>query len=126
MIVGVGIDVVDTSRMQALIERHGERFEKRVFTPSEISYCRGKKHPFLHYSARFAAKEAAVKALGTGFGQGIRLTDISIENDGNAPRILLRNRAQEIADELGVSRFHVSLSHERSAAVALVVLEASG
>ncbi|MFY9398401.1 MAG: holo-ACP synthase [Desulfomonilia bacterium] len=126
MIVGVGIDIVDTSRVQSLIERHGERFERRVFTPAEISYCRRKRHPFPHYSARFAAKEAAAKALGTGFGRGIRFTDIAIENEGDAPRIVLRNRAREIADELGVSRLHVSLSHERSSAVAMVVLEAAG
>ena len=68
-----------------LIERHGERFERRVFTPAEISYCRRKRHPFLHYSARFAAKEAAAKALGTGFGRGIRFTDIAIENEGTPP-----------------------------------------
>ena len=126
MIVGVGIDIGDTSRVQSLIERHGERFERRVFTPAEISYCRRKRHSFPHYSARFAAKEAAAKALGTGFGRGIRFTDIAIENEGDAPRIVLRNRARESAYELGVSRLHVSLSHERSSAVAMVVLEAAG
>lgn len=123
MIVGVGIDVVDASRIHALLERYAERFQQRVFTRGEIRYCRARANPGLHFAARFAAKEAAAKALGTGIGQGIRFRDIEIVLDRGIPRILFHNRAREYADDIGVSAAHVSISHERLTAVAVVVLE---
>jgi len=123
MIAGVGIDVVDVTRIDALLEKYAERFQQRVFTQDEILYCRARSNPGLHFAARFAAKEAAVKALGTGIGQGIRFRDIEIALDRGVPRILFHNRAREYADDIGVSAAHVSISHERLTAVAVVVLE---
>ena len=123
MIVGMGIDIVEVSRIRALLERHGERFEQRVFTPGEIRYCRAKADAAQHFSARFAAKEAAVKALGSGFGQGIRYTDIQIEHDEGIPQVVFHNRARQIADSLGVSAVRLSISHERTMTAAAVILE---
>ena len=82
MIAGVGIDIVDVPRIDALLEKYAERFQQRVFTQDEILYCRARSNPGLHFAARFAAKEAAVKALGTGIGQGIRFRDIEIVSAG--------------------------------------------
>ncbi len=126
MITGVGIDVVDVSRIEALLEKYGERFQKRVFTREEIRYCSGMANPCLHFAARFAAKEAAAKALGTGIGQGIRLRDIEVVAAQGAPRVLFHNRARKYADDIGVSGVHVSISHERLMAVAMVILEKEG
>lgn len=124
MIAGIGIDIVDVGRIEGLIRRHGERFLRRVFTPGEVEYCGGKKHALsLHCSGRFAAKEAFVKALGTGFGQGITYTDIEVAAGHQAPEIILHNRAREIAEARGISRVHLSLSHERLYATAVVILE---
>jgi holo-[acyl-carrier protein] synthase len=124
MIIGIGIDIVDVARIDALLKKYGERFQQRVFTRDEIAYCCGKGNPSLHFSARFAAKEAAVKALGTGFSKGIRFTDIEIGHAGAALQVLFHNRARELADILGVSAVHASISHERLMAAAVVILEA--
>lgn len=123
MIIGVGIDIVDAGRISALLNKHGERFQQRVFTREEILYCRRMRDPSLHFSARFAAKEAAAKALGTGFSKGIRFIDIEVSHTGGTPKILFHNRARRIADDLGVSSAHVSISHEHLMAVAIVILE---
>ncbi len=123
MIVGVGIDIVDVSRIEAILERYAERFQQRVFTREEVRYCSGKGNPGLHFAARFAAKEAAAKALGTGIGRGIRFRDIEIVPARGVPKIFFHNRAREYADDIGVSAIHVSISHERLSAVAVVILE---
>lgn len=123
MIVGVGIDVVDVSRIEALLERYAERFQHRVFTREEIRCCMARSNPSQHFAARFAAKEAAAKALGTGFGRGIRLRDIEVAAVQGVPRVLFHNKARQCADGLGVSAVHVSISHERLTAAAVVILE---
>ena len=124
MIVGVGVDVVETRRIQRALERFGDRFLERVFCPSEIDACFKKRNPVPGLSARFAAKEAFSKALGTGFRNGIRLIDICVEQDQlGAPSIFVNGVAREFLKKLEVSRVHVSLSHERSYAVSVVILE---
>lgn len=126
MITGVGIDIVDTARIGALAEKHGERFLRRIYTEAEAAYCRGKSDPAPHLSARFAAKEAAAKALGTGIASGVRFRDIEVLADGGPPRLALHNRAGELARKMGVARAHLSLTHERGISAAMVILEGDG
>lgn len=125
MVLGTGIDLVAVERIRRLIERHGQRFYGRVFTAGEIEYCAGHRDPAPHYAARFAAKEAFLKALGTGLSQGTSLKEIDVVRGelGN-PQIVLHGRTAEIAEERGVRRLHLSLSHSSGYAVAQVVAEA--
>jgi holo-[acyl-carrier protein] synthase len=124
VILGVGVDVVETARVERASGRHGGRFVARVFTEAEAAYCRGMKRAAEHLAARFAAKEAAAKALGTGFGRGFGLRDIEVERDASGrPALRLHRGARALAERLGVGRVHVSLSHSRDLAAAVVVLE---
>ncbi len=124
MIVGVGIDVVEIKRLERAIERFGDRFLQRVFCFNEIETCLKKTDPYPGLSARFAAKEAFSKALGTGFRNGLRLTDICVKQDQlGAPYLFLKGAAQRFLNKMGISKVHVSLSHERSFAVSVVILE---
>lgn len=122
MIAGIGVDIVEISRIRALYERYGERFLKRAFGPEEIRHCIGRIDPSASLAARFAAKEAFVKALGTGMTSGIRFVDIQVTG-ARPPRIELYGKALELADGMGVRGVHVSLSHERTHAVAMVIVE---
>lgn len=123
MIVGVGTDIVDISRIASLHVKYGDRFLSRIFTSAEATYCVGRHNTPQHLAARFAAKEAAMKALGTGFASGIRFTDIEVCRDQGSPRVLLYKRALELSENLGVSRIHLSISHDKLYAVALILLE---
>ncbi len=124
MILGTGIDIIEVWRIEEAVRRHGDRFLDRVYTTTERSYCDALASPALHYSARFAAKEAFSKALGLGIAQGMAWQDIAIRNDARgAPRLELFGRAAQLAADLGVSAAHVSLSHSQSVAAAIVVLE---
>ncbi len=124
MIVGAGIDIVATARFRDVLERQRERFVERVFTAAEQDYCRAHRNPVPHYAARFAAKEAFLKALGTGWAGGIRWLDIEVlRGRGAAPSIRLHAIAAQIAAEKLVRSIHVSLSHSDDAAVATVILE---
>ena len=124
MIVGTGVDIVEIDRMAGILERHGERFCSRVFTPTEIEYCRSSAHPAESFAARFAAKEAALKALGVGWQRGTRFTDVHVSNDDlGAPHIELHGRAREISRELGVQKMHITISHDHNYAVAQVIAE---
>ncbi len=123
MIRGIGLDIVDIARIAELYQRHGERFLKRVFTEREIAYCMTKSDPAPSLSARFAAKEAASKALGTGIAEGVLFKDIEVLKEGTRPVIALHNQARERAEGMGVSFIHLSISHERSYAAAVVVME---
>lgn len=124
MIIGAGIDIAETKRIEQTLEKHGDRFRNRVYTPDEIAYCERFRNKVERYAARFAAKEALFKALGTGWGAGIRWRDVEITHlPSGKPELALRGRAQEIARELGISRAAVSLSHANAYAVAQVVLE---
>jgi holo-[acyl-carrier protein] synthase len=124
MILGTGVDIADTSRIEHGIARHGERFAKRVFTQGEIAYCERFKNRGERYAARFAAKEAAFKALGTGWGEGIRWLDVEVVHQPSGkPELVLTGRAQEIARELHVTRMSVSISHSDRYVVAMVIFE---
>lgn len=124
MIVATGIDIVEISRIEEAFAKHGLRFRDRVFTQSEIQYCEQQASRFASYGARFAAKEAAMKALGTGWTEGVRWHDIEVVRDEKgAPSIELSGRARELATRLGARRAHVSLSHSRELAIAQVLLE---
>ncbi len=124
MIVGVGIDLVEIGRIERAAERHGGRFLKRIYTPVEIEYCKGKKRSSQHFAGRWAAKEAAAKALGTGIFGSVRFRDIEITNDEKGKPLLgLTGDALALARGLGASRFHVSIAHSDTHATAVVVME---
>jgi len=124
LIVGVGVDSVLTRRVAALLAHHGESVEGRVFTPGEVAYCRGKADPSQHLAARFAAKEAVMKALGRGIGQGAAFSEIEVVSDGKErPRVALSGGTEAIARRMGVSSIHLSLTHTSDHGIAFVVLE---
>ena len=124
MIVGMGVDMAEVSRVRAAIERHGERFLQRVFTPVEIAYCRKYKDCYDRFAARFAAKEAAMKALGTGWRRGVTWRDFEISNlPSGKPCLRLSGKALEIYRSLGGMRLLVSLTHTGPYALAQVIIE---
>ena len=129
MIVGLGMDLADIGRIERLLARHPERSRSKLFTPGERAYCDRKGAPGRHFAARFAAKEAAFKALsGSEEARLIGWQDIEVANsplDGR-PLLRLHGRAAHRASELGVTRVHVTLTHSEGIAGAVVVLEASG
>jgi len=125
MIVSIGIDIIEVERIDGAIGRHGSKFLEKIFTPSEIAYCDTKGARPVHYAGRFAAKEAAMKALGTGWGGGVSWRDVEVvSTPGAPPQLRLSGVARERCAELGVNRVHVSISHTREHAVAHVVFEA--
>jgi len=123
-VLGVGVDIVECSRIRHSLERFGERFLHRVFTAGEIEYCQAMKYPARHFAARFAAKESVSKAFGTGIGKAMGWRDIDIRREGSGqPFVVLEGGAQKLAAERGVSAVWVSLSHTDHHAVATVVIE---
>lgn len=119
--VGLGVDIVEISRMRTILERTPS-FARRAFSEEEVVYCESQADPAKHYAARFAAKEAALKALGTGFSCGIGLRDVEVGRSGKGrPKLVLKARALEIAQELGVIDMPLSLSHTANDAVACVI-----
>ncbi|MCX7919953.1 MAG: holo-ACP synthase [bacterium] len=126
MVIGVGIDIVSTERIKQAIARYGDRFLNRIYCPGEIAYCGSRKEPHLHYAARFAAKEAVVKAFGTGFRFSIKHTEIeTIINELGKPDILLHDTAAAISRQKGITRLSLSLSHNDEQATAIVIAEAN-
>ena len=124
MIVGTGIDIAEVPRIADSIARFGERFLHRVFTDGEIRYCDSKANRAERYAARFAAKEAAMKALGTGWNRGVRWRDIEVvRQPGGRPTITFRGKAAEFAAQLGAKNVSLSLSHTPEQAIASVILE---
>jgi len=124
MIVAIGIDLVEVSRIEQVFARRGDRFRRRVFTDAEISYCEGRASKFASYAARFAAKEAAMKALGTGWAEAVAWREIEVVSGPNGkPMLELHGRAGECMRELGASKVHVSLTHSGDLAMAEVILE---
>jgi len=124
VIVGLGIDTVGVARMRQILERHRTRFLERWFAPAEATYIAAHTDGAERAAVRWAAKEAAAKALGTGFASGIVPSQISVlPGPGGAPLLHLAGAAQARADALGATRLHVSLSHADGAAVAVVILE---
>ena len=124
MIVGTGIDIAEVARIRQSIERFGQRFLERIFTPGEIGYCDSKLNRFERYAARFAAKEAAMKALGTGWNHGVRWRDCEVARlPGGRPTIQFHGKAAEFAAQLGARNAALSLSHTPEQAIAQVILE---
>ncbi len=123
-IIGIGSDIVKVSRIEKLVERYDQRFLKRVFTITETNYATSKARPAIHFAARFAAKEAFVKALGSGFRHGLNWPDIEVvNNELGQPQLRLHNYAQQVFCEKGNATAWLTLSHEQDFALAFVVLE---
>ncbi|MDE5833778.1 MAG: holo-ACP synthase [Desulfovibrio sp.] len=122
MIIGVGIDLADSRRIEKIYKRFGIKFAAKILSPTELEKLPDDPIPYL--AGRFAAREAFVKALGTGFSKGVDWLDTRVENDrAGRPVVFLKGRAEVIARDLGVKQIHLSISHERHYAVAMVILE---
>ena len=121
-IVGIGTDIVECLRIAQMIERHAESFIQRVYTPLEIEYCSSRKAATQHYAGRWAAKEAVLKALGTGWIRGISWRDVEIRNNpGGKPSIALAGGAREVCEQNGIVEVQISISHCRSHATATAI-----
>ena len=128
-IIGIGTDITECLRIARMIERHGELFINRVYTPAEIRYCRSRKQATQHYTGRWAAKEAILKALGTGWARGISWRDIEILNEpGGKPVVGVRGGAKELVEQLGITKLLVTISHchTHATAYAIAVAERAG
>ncbi len=124
MIAGIGMDLIDIARIRRVWTRFGDRFLSRVYQAGEVEYCMAKHDPALSLAARFAAKEAAMKALGTGVSRGVSFRQIEVvRRAGEAPTIRFRGRAKERADDLGVRSASLTITHEAGIAAAVVILE---
>lgn len=124
MVLGMGTDLIETSRLQQSMDRFGDRFLERIFTDGEIAYCKRKKNAAESFAARFAAKEAAAKALGTGISQGVSWKEFEVKREPTGkPTMSLSGRAGELAKALGVRRVQLSLTHSRDLAMAVVLVE---
>ena len=124
MIVGTGIDIAEVERIEQTIARFGGRFKERVFTADEIRYCESKANKAERYAARFAAKEAGMKAIGTGWSHGVRWQDIEVRRlPGGRPTVVFHGKAGEIFAKLGGVRAHLSITHTKDSAMAYVIIE---
>lgn len=124
MIIGMGVDIAEVDRIRAAIERHGEVFLKRVYTAREREYCEQFRNKFERYAGRFAAKEAAMKALGTGWRRGVRWADLEVVREaGGRPALALGGEAGKIAKKLGVKHIALSITHTEAQALAQVIFE---
>ncbi len=124
MIVGTGVDIAEVGRIRQSVERFGERFLHRVFTEGEIQYCERKANRFESYAGRFAAKEAAMKALGTGWNHGIRWRDVEVVRPkGQRPTLQFHGLAAELARKMGAKNIALSITHTSEQALANVILE---
>lgn len=118
-IIGIGTDIVECLRIAQMIERHGELFLNRVYTQNEIGYCSARAAATQHFAGRWAAKEAVLKAMGTGWSRGIKWVDIEVRNDERGrPTIALGGGARDICERLGIHEMHISISHCRTFATA--------
>ncbi len=121
-LIGLGTDITECLRIARMIERHGELFINRVYTPDEIRYCQGRKQATQHYAGRWAAKEAILKALGTGWRKGISWRDIEIRNEpGGRPVVAVRGGVKDVVERLGIAEIYVTISHCRSHATATAI-----
>lgn len=124
MIVGTGVDLAEVPRIQASVERFGDRFVRRIFTPLEIAYVERKANKYQRYAARFAAKEAGMKAIGTGWKRGVRWQDFEVSNLASGkPTLRFHGVAGQIATALGVRNVSLSLTHTAEYGMAHVILE---
>jgi len=126
MVIGVGIDVIQNQRIRESLEKFGARFLNRIYTEIEAAYCNKCADPGIHFAARFAAKEAAFKALGTGWAAGVKWKDIEIQRLASGqPELHLSGEALARATSMGATRFHVSLTHDQLVSCAVVLLESA-
>jgi holo-[acyl-carrier protein] synthase len=124
MLIGTGVDLIEIERIAHSIERFGDRFLRRVYTDSEIAYCRRKRSSAESFAARFAAKEAGAKALGTGISRGVTWIEFEVKREPSGrPLLALSGRADALAKELGVKIISLSLTHTREMAMAMVLME---
>ena len=124
MIVGLGLDIAEVDRIEAAISRRGPAFLERLYTPREVAYCERHKNKFERYAGRFAAKEAAMKALGTGWSRGVRWRDIEVSREASGkPTLRLEGVARQIAEGLGVKNISVTITHSGNFALAHVIFE---
>lgn len=125
MIVSIGTDLVEIARFSRVMKARGKAFEERLFTAAEVAYCRQRRASSVNsFAARFAAKEAAMKALGTGWSKGVRWVDIEVVRaPGEAPKIQLHGESAKIAKRKGITRMHLSITHSETSAMAFVVAE---
>jgi holo-[acyl-carrier protein] synthase len=124
MIVGTGVDLAEVPRIKASIERFGVRFTERIYTPAEIAYVERKANRYERYAARFAAKEAGMKAIGTGWSYGVRWQDFEVANlPSGKPTLRFHGKAAQIADKLGVRSVSLSITHTAELGMAHVILE---
>ncbi len=124
MIYGIGFDLVQVSRMEAALRRWQERFHHKVFTPEETRYCLRKKNPFPNFAARFAAKEAFLKAMGTGWSGGHKFSEIEVINNAlGKPELFVHGKVKEFCEAHGIAGMELSLTHIKDVASAVVVLE---
>ena len=124
MIVGLGLDIAEVDRIEASIRRHGRAFVERIFTPAEIVYCERHRNRAERFAGRFAAKEAAMKALGTGWAHGVRWVDIEVVREpGGKPSLKLSGASREIASRLGVKNIVLTITHAGNTALAIVIFE---
>lgn len=124
MIIGTGVDLVEIDRFRRVIERLKDRFILRVFTAEEQRFCKEHRDPVPHYAARFAAKEALFKALGTGWAKGVTWLDVEVQRSSqNAPMMRLHGEAKRLSASMGAQKIHLSLSHSEKNAIAMVILE---
>jgi holo-[acyl-carrier protein] synthase len=124
MIVGMGIDVAEVKRIGEVIEAQRDRFLRRVYTAEEVAYCERFKNRYERYAGRFAVKEAAMKALGTGWSRGVRWVDLEVVRQrGGRPTLTLKGQAKKIADAMGVKNIAISITHTAEQAFAQVIFE---
>jgi holo-[acyl-carrier protein] synthase len=124
VILGLGLDIAEIDRIEAAIKRHGAPFIERLYTPNEIAYCEKHRNKFERYAARFAAKEAAMKALGTGWGNGVRWRDIEVVRAASGkPSLHLEGKAKELAVKMGVKNIALTITHSGNLALAQVIFE---
>jgi holo-[acyl-carrier protein] synthase len=125
LVLGLGTDITEVGRIQASLQRFGQHFLHRVYTAGEIAYCEARKKTSAQsYAARFAAKEAAAKALGTGISRGVTWQELEVRRlPGQAPELILHGRAAEIAKTRGITRLTLSLTHTNATAMAVVIAE---
>ena len=122
-IIGLGFDATDIPRVAEVYERYGERFLRRVFTEGEIAYCTRRRNPVPHLVGRFAAKEAAMKALGTGHSRGVLWKDIEVVRHGGPPQLRLHGGAARRAERMGVERSLLTITHSDTLAMAQVIMQ---
>jgi holo-[acyl-carrier protein] synthase len=124
VVIGIGIDIVEVGRIEKALQG-GDEMANRVFTENELAYCKARRNQYQHFAGRFAAKEAALKALGTGWQEGIRWKDVEVvPGDLGQPRLNFQGKAKEILEAAGAKQAQVTITHASDYAVAAVVLEA--